>query len=69
LKAAKRYLLRLASQGLPYYAAITSLTLSKSKNDDGIAYYEVVFSMNEKLPPDAVESVKAIADSLKNAIG
>jgi len=68
LKMAKKYLLRLASQGLPYYSVITSLTLNKTKNAGGTAYYEIVFSMAERLPADAVAGVKEIAESLRSAI-
>ncbi len=38
IKAAKKYFMRLTSAGIPYYAAVSVLSLEKAKNENGIAY-------------------------------
>lgn len=54
LKKAKQYLLRLVSINVPMPCAITRMTLSKEKNDGGIAYSGINFAFVSKVSdPDA----------------
>ena len=68
LKAAKKYLLKLAGAGKVYTSVITSFGLEKLKNDDGIDYSGILFSMKEKLSPEHAASAKAISASLKKSV-
>lgn len=49
LKNLKSYLLRLASQAIPYHRVITRLKLQKTKNPDGIDYAQIIPEMASRL--------------------
>ena len=68
LKNAKKYLLKLAGAGLPYTSVVTSFGLEKLKNNDGIAYSGITFSVSQRLTPEHKEAVKAMAVSFKGAV-
>jgi hypothetical protein len=68
LKDAKKYFLRLASKGIPYYGVITEITLDKDKNENGITYSKAKLSLKGRLDPDTVKKLKAFQDSLKPAL-
>lgn len=68
LKAAKKYLLKLAGAGLPYTSVVTSFGLEKLKSNSGIAYSGITFSVDQKLDPQYKGVVKAMAESFKAAI-
>lgn len=49
LKDMKKYLIDLSQIGLPYFGAVTQLTLSPEKNSDGIAFAKIKPKMVGKL--------------------
>jgi hypothetical protein len=64
LKAATRYLLRLAGNGLKYQAAVTRITLEKTKSGDGIAYGTAVFALAGKLDATQAQSMEEYARAM-----
>lgn len=68
LKDARKYFLRLASKGVPYYGVITEFTLEKDKNENSIVYSKVKLSMKGRLDADTVRQLKAFQESLKPAL-
>lgn len=52
LKMARRYFLRLTTHGVPYYQAVTRLTLEKDKNAEGKVYSKVNLGMIKKIDGD-----------------
>jgi hypothetical protein len=65
LKAAKQYLLKLTSQGVPYYAVVTRIGLERTKNSQGIAYSRAVLSFVRRLAPEEVERAREYHEMLK----
>jgi len=65
LKAARQYLLKLAAQGLPYYAVVTRIGLERTKNAQGIAYSRAVFRFVRRLAPEEVERARDYHEMLK----
>lgn len=49
LKACRKYLVSLTGSGIPFYKALTQITLEKAKTPSGIAYSTAVFSFVRKL--------------------
>jgi hypothetical protein len=64
IKAATRYLLRLAGNGLKYQAAVTRITLEKTKNSDGIAYSTAIFALAAKLDPAQAQALEDYAKTM-----
>ena len=64
LRAATRYLLRLAGSGLKYQGAVTRITLEKTKNSDGIAYSTAVFALAAKLDLGQAVAMEAYTKSI-----
>ncbi len=64
LKAIKQYLMRLR---VPYWQAVTSLKLQKTKNSAGINYAEIVPRLVGTLPPESRDRIKAYAENLSKA--
>lgn len=64
IKAATRYQLRLANFGLKYQAAVTRITLAKTKNSEGIAYSTAVFALAGKLDPDQAKAMEDYAAAM-----
>jgi len=65
LKAAKQYLLKLTSQGVPYYAVVTRIGLERTKNAQGIAYSRAVLTFVRRLAPEEVERAREYHEMLK----
>lgn len=65
LRGAKQYLLRLASKGTPVHSVVTKLTLTKDKNDAGIAYSKINFSVATRLDGETAEKIKSYAVGIK----
>lgn len=61
----RKYLLRLASNSLPYWAVITRLSLEKAQNGGGISYSRIVASSGGPIPQEQLAGVKAYVDSIK----
>lgn len=53
----KKYLMNLTVYGVPYYTAITELTLEQTKSENGIAYSIASPRLVEKLPSDVIQDV------------
>lgn len=49
LKACRQYMLRLGGSGIPYYGAVTAVTLERTKNTGGIPYSEARFRFVRRL--------------------
>jgi len=64
LKAGTRYLLRLAGNSLKYQAAVTRITLEKTKSSDGIAYSTAVFALAAKLDPTQAKAMEDYAHAM-----
>jgi hypothetical protein len=65
LKAAKQYLLKLTSQGVPYYAVVTRIGLERTKNAQGIAYSRAVLSFVRRLTPEEIDRAREYHEMLK----
>jgi len=65
LKAARQYLLKLAAQGVAYYAVVTSIGLERTKNAQGIAYSRAVFRFVRRLAPEQVKRARDYHEMLK----
>jgi hypothetical protein len=65
LKPAKQYLLKLASQGVPYYAVVTRIGLERTKNSQGIAYSRAVLSFVRRLSTEEAERSRNYHEMLK----
>ena len=68
LANSKKYFLRLASAGVPYWGVTTKFTLEKDKSEGGIMYSKATLSAGAKLSPEARAKVKTYADSLRPAL-
>ncbi|KKM07744.1 hypothetical protein LCGC14_1730920 [marine sediment metagenome] len=65
LRGAKQYMLRLASNALPYYSVLTRFGLEKVNNASGIEYSKAVLSVAEKLTAEQAEQFKKISLQLR----
>jgi len=65
LKEAKKYFLRLAASAIPYCGVITELTLEKDKNNSGIEYSKIKFSMKGRLSAEDTKKMKALQATLR----
>jgi hypothetical protein len=65
LKAAKQYMLRLAGQGVPYWAAITKIGLENAQNGGGIKYSKATFAFAGLLNEEQKAKAKLYSDMLK----
>lgn len=63
LKAAKKYFLRLASQGIPFYGVVTKFGLEQ-KNDP-VKHSVALFAVASRLDPQQVEAFRKISEGLK----
>lgn len=59
LKGAKKYLLRLVSNGQKASGVVTKITLEKDRNQDGIVFAKAQFAMVGKLEPEMAMRAKA----------
>ncbi|HDZ38112.1 MAG TPA: hypothetical protein ENH62_07485 [Marinobacter sp.] len=65
LKPAKQYMLRLASNALPYYSVLTRFGLEKAINGSGVDYSRAVLSLAERLNPEQAAQFKKLSQELK----
>jgi len=65
LKAAKQYMLRLAGQGVPYWAAVTRIGLEHAQNAGGIKYSRATFAFAGMLNEEQRANAKQYSDMLK----
>jgi hypothetical protein len=65
LKAAKQYMLRLAGQGVPYWAAVTKIGLETAQNATGIKYSKATFAFAGMLTDEQKSKAKQYSDMLK----
>lgn len=64
----KKYFMRLASQDVPYHAAITSLALIVAQNKKGLKYSQIVPSLLAPLSPEEAAIVKAYSSTIKGSL-
>lgn len=65
LRAAKQYMLKLTSQGMPYFTVVTRIGLERTKNAQGIAYSRATFAFVRKLSPAEIERARQYHEMLK----
>lgn len=65
LKAARQYLLKLTSQGVPYYAAVTRVSLDKQKNGAGQPYATANFAFLRRLTEEEITRAQEYHNMLK----
>lgn len=68
LREARKYFLRLASKGVPYYSVVTELTLVKEKNNDGIQYSKACIILKSRMSAEAAKKIKAFQENLRPAL-
>lgn len=66
LKNAAQYMLRLATQGIPYYCIETTVGLEKAQSQDGIDYAKMTFKPGGRVPKERVEQILDYARSLRD---
>jgi len=65
LKPLKQYMLRLSGAGVPFYGVVTALTLTRTKNADGIDYFEIVPAPLEVLSREDTARLRAVKERLE----
>ena len=65
----KKYLLRLASQGRPYWSVLTNLSLEKTSNANGIAFSRIAAKSAGGVPEDQREMLDDYLRAIKPIIG
>jgi hypothetical protein len=66
--ALRRYFMRLASKGIPYYGVLTKLTLEKTTNNNGIDYSRAVPEMSGILSKADRDAVREYGQSIGGAL-
>jgi|WetSurMetagenome_2_1015567.scaffolds.fasta_scaffold03374_9 hypothetical protein len=69
IKPMRQYLIRLAGRALRASQVVTSISLEKQKNSDGITYARAVPVMKEVLAPETASKVAQYAEAFKSALG
>lgn len=64
----RKYFMRLASKGVPYYGVVTTLGLDQTKNATNIEYSIVTAEMAGPLSDEDRASVKAYAESIQESL-
>lgn len=64
LKNARKYLLRLVSNGIKVSSVVTRVGLEKDKNQDNITYSKATFAMVGRLNPSEAEAASAYGKAL-----
>lgn len=64
----RKYLLKLASEGLPSFAVTTVFKLEKTKNNDGVEYSKASPWMGRELEENEIEQVRAYVKSIGPSI-
>lgn len=65
LAGARKFMLRLASQALPFYAVAVRFALEKTKNSRGIEYSRALLAVAGRLEPEQSAAMKQISDALR----
>ena len=66
IQNAKKYFLRLVTNGYPYYGVTTQLTLAKAQSAGGDTYSKAMFAIGRKLEQEEYEKVKVIGQAMKD---
>ena len=69
IQPVRKYLLRLASQNLPYWSVVTSLALEKGSNATGIAFSRISPKSAGPVPEEQREMLAAYVRAIKPIIG
>ena len=69
IQTVKKYLLRLASQGLPYWSVLTQLSLEKAQSSTGIAYSRIAPKSSGPVPEEQREKLAEYVAAIKPIIG
>ena len=69
IQPVKKYLLRLASQGMPYWSVVTRLTLEKGSNANGIAFSRISPRSGGPVPEEQREMLSEYLHAIKPIIG
>jgi hypothetical protein len=69
IQTVKKYLLRLASQGLPYWSVMTKLSLEKAQSSTGIAYSRIAPKSSGPVPEEQREKLAEYVAAIKPIIG
>ena len=64
----RKYFLRLASAGIPYWGVETGMTLNSVRNAAGIKYSIVSPTMKQRIGPETVGKIRKLVDELKPAL-
>lgn len=65
LKSIQKYLLRLSSEGLPFYSVVTRFTLLKQTSRSGFPYSMITPNVAARLNPEQVEVMRLYAMQLE----
>ena len=68
LQGARKYFLRLASNGVPYYGVTTKFMLSKDKNTDGIPYARIDMVVGKRLNDAEIDIIRDYGAAFRPAI-
>jgi len=69
IQTVKKYLLRLASQGLPYWSVLTQLSLEKAQSSTGISYSRIAPKSSGPVPEEQREKLAEYVAAIKPIIG
>ena len=69
IQPVKKYLLRLASQGLPYWSVVTRLSLEKGSNSTGIAFSRIAPKSSGPVPEEQRKMLAEYVAAIKPIIG
>lgn len=61
----KKFLLRLSSKAVPYYAVVVQIGLEKATSQGGQDYAKATFKVAKRLPGEEAARVKAFGDALR----
>ena len=67
LKVARKFFLRLASQGVPYYGVVVEITLEKDKSETGITYSKANLTLKSRLDAETIKKLKEVQNTFKPA--
>ncbi|MFZ5831263.1 MAG: hypothetical protein ACOY3P_14320 [Planctomycetota bacterium] len=66
LKNAKKYLLGLATAGIPYHGAVTRLSLDKASNAQGVSYAKINFAKVSTLDAESHKAILALVRRMES---
>ena len=65
IKPARQYQMRLAAEVIPLYAALTTVSLERTKNSQGIAFSRATFTLAGRLTNEEAERIKEYAGMIR----